>query len=103
MSELFLSISDGSQLDLIQPEEGWISWMWSYVPAVLPVDESASGDSDDSSGTRLSKKSDVTVFVFGFYVTEASVLLKVDMSLVFFVQSAFQLVWTLLFHILLIF
>src|SRR6218665_3261930 len=81
MNELILSASDGSQLDAEQQEEGWISWMWSYVPAVLPADENAIGDVDESSGARLSKKSDVTVFVFGFYITEASLLLKVLFSL----------------------
>ena len=58
---------------------GWVSWAWSYVPPILPTDQSSDVDGQpaelNSRGT--SKKAEASVFIFGWYINEMSILFKV--------------------------
>lgn len=65
-------------------QQGWVSWAWSFVPAIVSYDdeENDSGGTDD--GTTEQQKSQSLkdpIISVGFYCTKATVTFKVNISL----------------------
>lgn len=65
-------------------QQGWVSWAWSFFPAIVSYDdeENDSGGIDD--GTAEQQKSQSLkdhIISVGFYCTKATVTFKVNISL----------------------
>jgi vacuolar protein sorting-associated protein 13B len=60
--------------DTLEEQQGWISWAWSYVPNILPLNESEASDAQNE------KPKQIEVFI-GFYVDQIVANFKVRLML----------------------
>ncbi|XP_014791410.2 intermembrane lipid transfer protein VPS13B [Octopus bimaculoides] len=56
-------------------DQGWASWAWSFVPQILPEDYEEEEEEEDSLN-KPRKKPSPAVLCIGFYIKNASVMLK---------------------------
>uniref|UniRef100_A0A6G1S206 Chorein N-terminal domain-containing protein n=1 Tax=Hypotaenidia okinawae TaxID=2861861 RepID=A0A6G1S206_9GRUI len=66
-------------------QQGWVSWAWSFVPAIVSYDdeENDSGGIDDGTTLHQQKSQSLKdpIISVGFYCTKATVTFKVSISL----------------------
>lgn len=66
-------------------QQGWVSWAWSFVPAIVSYDdeENDSGGTDDGTMLHQQKSQSLKdpIVSVGFYCTKATVTFKVSISL----------------------
>lgn len=66
-------------------QQGWVSWAWSFVPAIVSYDdeENDSSGTDDETMLRQQKSQSLKdpVISVGFYCTKATVTFKVSIYL----------------------
>lgn len=65
-------------------QQGWVSWAWSFVPAIVSYDdeENNSGGIDDGTTLHQQKSQSLKdpIISIGFYCTKATVTFKVRIS-----------------------
>lgn len=68
-------------------QQGWVSWAWSFVPAIVSYDdeENESSGTDDGTTLRQQKSQSLKdpIISIGFYCSKATVTFKVRISLSF--------------------
>ncbi|PKU43746.1 vacuolar protein sorting-associated protein 13b isoform x4 [Limosa lapponica baueri] len=61
-------------------QQGWVSWAWSFVPAIVSYDDEENDSSGTSDGTTLHQQKSQSlkdpVISIGFYCTKATVTFK---------------------------
>jgi len=66
-------------------QQGWVSWAWSFVPAIVSYDDEENDCSGIDDGTPLHQQKSQSlkdpVISVGFYCTKATVTFKVSVSL----------------------
>lgn len=73
-------------------QQGWVSWAWSFVPAIVGTDNEDSDDVGVDDGTMNQQKSPIIkdpIVSIGFYCTKATITFKA--SILFLIQVYFQL------------
>lgn len=66
-------------------QQGWVSWAWSFVPAIVSYDDEENDSSGIDDGTTLHQQKSQSlkdpIVSIGFYCTKATVTFKVSISL----------------------
>lgn len=66
-------------------QQGWVSWAWSFVPAIVSYDDEENDSSGIDDGTMLHPQKSQSlkdpIISIGFYCTKATVTFKVSISL----------------------
>ncbi|XP_017585851.1 vacuolar protein sorting-associated protein 13B isoform X9 [Corvus cornix cornix] len=65
-------------------QQGWVSWAWSFVPAIVSYDDEENDSSGIDDGTAEQQKSQSLkdpIISVGFYCTKATVTFKVEIAL----------------------
>ncbi|XP_075562019.1 intermembrane lipid transfer protein VPS13B isoform X5 [Pelecanus crispus] len=61
-------------------QQGWVSWAWSFVPAIVSYDDEENGSSGIDDGTMLNQQKSQSlkdpIISVGFYCTKATVTFK---------------------------
>ncbi|KAK4827023.1 hypothetical protein QYF61_013157 [Mycteria americana] len=61
-------------------QQGWVSWAWSFVPAIVSYDDEESDSSGIDDGTMLYQQKSQSlkdpIISIGFYCTKATVTFK---------------------------
>lgn len=65
-------------------QQGWVSWAWSFVPAIVSYDDEENDSSGIDDGTTLHQQKSQSlkdpIISIGFYCTKATVTFKVSIS-----------------------
>ncbi|XP_032078657.1 vacuolar protein sorting-associated protein 13B isoform X5 [Thamnophis elegans] len=60
-------------------QQGWVSWAWSFVPAIVGTDDEGRDDVGEDDGTMNQQKSPIIkdpIVSIGFYCTKATITFK---------------------------
>ncbi|XP_035828543.1 vacuolar protein sorting-associated protein 13B [Aplysia californica] len=60
------------------PDQGWASWAWSYVPQILPEDSEDVDGGGGEDGARLRGKPAAHILSIGFYIHHGTILFKLS-------------------------
>lgn len=77
-----LYMESGSPED---PDQGWVSWAWSFVPAIVGAEEDGEeglynqGETEGVTNNPQQHTSKDPIVSIGFYCTKASITFKVNL------------------------
>ena len=66
------------EVPMEEDDQGWGSWMWSYVPQILPEEE---GGAEGTDAEGSSRKLGPSLTAIGLYIKTAVILFKVSLQL----------------------